>query len=287
MCYNLMVVDPDTGEIIDEIDKGNYLRTKEERERRAKYFQHRSNVKKSYSSKRFFFYLHHDGCPFEKLTPQTAARLVYLATYLKYDSNALYVRGRKMTNTSMQKALGLAHASFFDFLKEATNSGILYREQDEWKLNEQTFRKGSIRGAKYELLIKVNSTPIHALYKTTTKKFHKYLGYIFQHASCINTEWNIMCHTPLLSELDDIEPMTVGEFCDAIGQDKTHASRIIKNFHSITFSYNGEQQRFCSFVRDPETDDTLIVVNPTILYTGKNPQEVKALGEFSLDCDLQ
>ena len=63
----------------------------------------------------------------------------------------------------------------------------------------------------------------------------------------VNVQWNIVCHNPLEDHLEMIEPMTLGEFCDVIGYDRTHAQRLLDNYRKITFNWKGKQQYFCTF----------------------------------------
>ena len=89
-----------------------------------------------------------------------------------------------------------------------------------------------------------------------------------------------MCHNPFEPDFDYIEPMTLGEFCDAIDYHRANAKRLVQNFRIITFSCRGEQQRFCIFVYEPEKENMRIFVNPNIMYTGKHPENVETLGAF-------
>ena len=93
----------------------------------------------------------------------------------------------------------------------------------------------------------------------------------------VNTEWNVLCSNPEEDIFMYVEPLSVGEFCDAVGYGRTNAQRLIKNFDSIKFPCNGEMQRFCSFV------DMRIFINPNVFYAGKHPEQVEALGLFFED----
>ena len=278
---NLMLIDRDTGEVVKTFEDGCTIISPEERQRRSNYWQHVNNSMKSYSSEGFIFYLYNDESKFSELSSRTAARIIYLATYLSYDDNILYSTQRKKTTKStMREALGLSVATFYEFLDEATESGILHCEDGCWKLSPFSFRKGGVGKAKYDVLVKLYTKTIRDLYKSTPKKFHQYLGYVFLLVPYVNTEWNIVCHNPFEPDLDCLEPMTVGEFCDAIGYHRSNAKALVKNFRTITFSCRGEQQRFCTFVYEPEKENMRIFVNPNIMYTGKHPENVEALGAF-------
>lgn len=92
---NLMLIDRDTGEVVKTFEDGCTIISPEERKRRSNYWQHVNNSMKSYSSEGFIFYLYNDESKFSELSPRTAARIIYLATYLSYDDNILYSTQRK------------------------------------------------------------------------------------------------------------------------------------------------------------------------------------------------
>ena len=88
---------------------------------------------------------------------------------------------------------------------------------------------------------------MRALYEATPHRLHQYLGYIFLMMPYVNVQWNIVCHNPLEDHLEVIEPMTLGEFCDAIGYERDNAQRLLDNYRKITFNWKGKQQYFCTF----------------------------------------
>lgn len=68
------------------------------------------------------------------------------------------------------------------------------------------------------------------LYIMVQPSQHKHLGYLFKMLPYVNLEYNVLCHNPLESNLDDIQLMTVSEFCGAIGYD-------ISNWHRLNKIY--------------------------------------------------
>lgn len=275
----LRVIDAETGEIVD----GVTVVTDEQRMRRRKYWQQRNNAEKPYSDfKSFVLYLHKGSNGFENLKPQTAARLVYLSTYLSYKDNILYyTRKTKMNKSRMAEVLGLKRSAFDTFLRDAVDSGLLFEDDDGWKLSPFSFRKGDVENVRYDIMFKVYVDAVRDLYRSIDKNMHQYLGYVFLMLPFVNTEWNIVCKNDVFeTDLHSVEPMSVGEFCDTIGYGRANAQRLIKNFHSIRFPCDGEMQRFCSFVWEPEKTDMRIFINPNVFYAGKHPEQVEALGLF-------
>ena len=97
----------------------------------------------------------------------------------------------------------------------------------------------------------------------------------------INIEYNMLCKNPLEENLDDVEVLTVKEFCEIIGYDYSQISRLANIYKQITFDVKGRQERFCSFVTDGlDLANGQIFVNPRILYSGTDYVKVQVLGKF-------
>ena len=132
-----------------------------------------------------------------------------------------------------------------------------------------------------ERLTKIFTQKVRALYRSTPTKQHVYLGYVFQLLYCVNIQYNIICSNPLETTLDDIDPLTVKEFCALIGYDEGQSSRIEKTYSKIMFPCGDHKECFCAFVHlGCNTGDTRIVINPRIFYAGTRHEEVQALGLF-------
>lgn len=215
--------------------------------------------------------------PIFEASPRTAARVLYLSSFLKKDKNVLYVTQRtKMKFKHLSHVLGIGQATTYEFVAEAERGGLLVETDDGFTLPCFSYKKNECGAQPLTL----NQEGVRALYKSTPTRLIQYVGYVLQACRYINSEWSIMCHNPLESELEYIEPMTLGEFCDAIGYHRSNAKPLVKNFRAIAFPYDGKQQNFCIFVAGQKKSDMRIFVNPNIMYTGKHPENVEALGAF-------
>ena len=97
-----------------------------------------------------------------------------------------------------------------------------------------------------ERLTKIFTQKVRALYRSTPTKQHVYLGYVFQLLYCVNIQYNIICSNPLETTLDDIDPLTVKEFCALIGYDEGQSSRIEKTYSKIMFPCGDHKECFCA-----------------------------------------
>lgn len=93
-------------------------------------------------------------------------------------------------------------------------------------------------------------------------------------------EYNILCRRPFAKDIEDIQPLTLKEFCEAVGlsYNRTTVSRLKKAYSGIQFVVNGFPELFCAFVTDGQNHDgDKIIINPRILYSGRNPEQVRNL----------
>lgn len=122
---------------------------------------------------------------------------------------------------------------------------------------------------------------IRKVYRNVGKNQHRYLGYVFQVIPYINTEYNVLCFNPRETNFDLVEPMTVDDFCDAIGFDKAHRCVLLKIYRQVTFRVGDHEEYFLRIVGDGvDTGKSTMFINPNILYSGSHLKEVKILGKF-------
>ena len=97
----------------------------------------------------------------------------------------------------------------------------------------------------------------------------------------VNTEYNILCYNPTEKDLNYVLPLSVNDFCAAIGYNVENRARLLQTYAEITFLVNGHLEQLCSFVTNgADIGTSKIFINPHILYFGKCPKQVELLGKF-------
>ena len=92
----------------------------------------------------FFLYMFQST---PKMRPKTAARLMYLATYLSYDGMLRTTQRTKMTKKRMAELLGLKRKTFDRFFAEVTDAGMLIKTDDGYTMNRNYFVQGKVERA--------------------------------------------------------------------------------------------------------------------------------------------
>ena len=273
---------PKTGEVIDNA----IVTTPDDLKRKKEFFKRKERKLLSRSANEnecFIQYLFNEFKGMTDLSPRTAIRLMYLSTYLSYDENYLKTGRNIISHAKMQELMALKSETFRLFLKEVTEKGYLTKDDKGYSLCKEHFNKGKTRLGKpcsEKRFVRVYINALRKLYLSTSQNRHSYLGYIFQIIPYVNMQWNIVCYNPLETDRDKIKPMTLGEFCDAIGYSRAHANRLIKTLREIKFHWRDKEQLFCSYIYEANKCDMKFFVNPNIFYAGDNFNEVEVLGMF-------
>lgn len=223
--------------------------------------------------------------------PSSLTRLVFLSTFLNYDGVLRHDNGKPMNLKSMNKTLGLSKKEFYTFINEMKTLKIIYGDDENgWKISPNVFYKGELPKVKVKedsdigwYYMRLYCDGIRAIYKQATTRSHKTLSYIFQILPYVNRKYNIVCWNPLETDLYKIERMTLGEYCDLIGYDRSQARRLMKTLFDPSFKIDDEIEtsiiRFvCNKYKEYEAYE--IFINPCIYYAGDDWERVEVLGGF-------
>ena len=217
------------------------------------------------------------------LPPATAVRLIYLSSYLRYDTDCLYITQRiPMKVSDLQKVMGLSNATIRRFLERVCPSYLSVDHDENLHINTTIFRRGTLpKKDRLGAFQKVYIEAIRCLYRATPISNHKQLGYIFLMLPYINIQHNVLCKNPYETDILHVEPLTVREFCVLIGHSYSTVARLREAYSRICFSVNGQQELFCAFVSaENRLDNARIFVNPHVFYSGSDPEQVEVLGYF-------
>lgn len=229
-----------------------------------------------------FFFADADHC-YSDISPQTMARLIYVSTFLPYGEREL--RSRKntpMTKGDVKRVTKLSEATFFRFWNEVIGK-YLFEDNKSHIYVSDKFKRGKLpKTDSHVEYQKVYIQAVRSLYENCPTSKHKHLGRVFQMLPYINAEYNILCFMPQETNIENIVPMTINEFCIAIGVSPEKRTRLVREYAEITLPVQGRKERFCSFVFDGlHMEDAKIFVNPRIIYRGSDWNKVAVLGAFT------
>ena len=272
-----------TGTVLDTVNVtlpvGSKIYTPEQQEayRRYKAIKEHSNA-----LGRFFFA--HQRETFTHISPESATRLIYLNTFAGFNSNQLMRTTRTpLKYTDLPKVLGLSVSTVSRFLKEVSPDYIEIDEEGRIFTNRDIFIRGRLT-SNGEPFQKIYINNVRRLYQGVPRRRDRQLGYIFKLLPYINVEYNLLCTNPMETILEEVDLISVADFCDMVGYDVRHVNKLLKIYSNLLFEVDGRMERFCAIAYDGVTkEEARILVNPHILYSGKDYSRVEILGAFCVD----
>ena len=287
--------DNDTGELkanrTYEGPEGSVLVTPKEQERRRRLGEQLENQRARSEGRRlsrqqgghYLFMVSEDR--YEELKQSTMVRLVYLATFVRYNNSTLYIRERTpMKKADLVEVLQVSRKTADTFWKEVYDRYLFEGADGNLHISAEFFTKGEKPKEWYSKEYQtVFVESVRELYRRTPTSKHGKLGAVFQMLPYLNKEYNVLCWNPDEQDIGKIECMTLDDFCLQIGYATNQRVRLTKEYKEITFAVDGEQEPFCSFVTSSlsEFDDVKIYVNPRVIYKGSCMDRVRILGLFS------
>lgn len=173
----LIAVDSESGEVLE----GARIYTKEQVESHQQHQELKKKVEQFRTvtkDEQFVWSLFNNYKNLQDIKPQTAIRLVYLATYLSYDDNFLKNNGNTITRQKMQSLMALKDTTFREFLKEVTAKKYLLKEHKSYRLNDNFFAKGELKlssDLSENRAVRLYINAIRKLYLGTPQSKHVYL----------------------------------------------------------------------------------------------------------------
>ncbi len=215
------------------------------------------------------------------LSPETAARLIYLCTYLGFDNYFWRNKSKKLKKADLKSLLKVSDGTVFKFWKEVNPLYLTEDEEGYLRLNSPDIVRGLIRNnnISYQRFF---SKFVRKIYEETSSTKHKHLGYIFQILPFVSLEYNILCWNPEEENLEEINALSIKDFCELINFDASNPKRLMDRYNQITFNHNGHREYFLSYVfNSSERGAGKMFVNPKIFYAGKDYKRVEILGAFT------
>lgn len=227
---------------------------------------------------------------FPQLKASNVMRLIYLSTYLSKNNYLISSNNKPMSRQDICMTLNMSKRGFESFMKETCENDIMFRQGSKWYINSDIFcvRMPSQKQLELDLkkglyFIRLYCDGIQKLYKSATTRSHKTLSYIFQMIPYINRKYNILCWNPLETDINKVQAIRLGEYCDLIGYNPTNVTRLFNILFEPTFVLpDGSTKCAVRYVADKSTQKKTykIFINPRVYYAGDDWEQVEVLGGF-------
>jgi hypothetical protein len=296
-----MVWAEDTGELLkeNELSKGQFI-TDEEAERRRKQFNKKRekdkqekdsmkvrikdleeeygakpenvNDKRSISPRWVWAFFQRQEELFPDLKPQDISRLIYLSTYLKYNTNILVHndknKNRPILKNELNDYMNLHRSVYNTWIKKMLECGYLeFDDEDKVIMNSNFFAKGKLSGLDDKPAVRIFIKMIQELYLNLKPTDHHKMGIILQMIPYMNPNFNCMCKNPRTQDITKVQAMRLGEFVKELGYSERQSRRIGKEL--LKTKYGKDEKRMVALIAidDLRPENMVILVNPRLFFS--------------------
>ena len=298
-------LDDETGELTF-IPKGSTIMTPEDRERRKQHALQEEERKNTVVTKDrlcgdFVWSLYKVGEEYHPDVPDSLlTKIIYLLTYLDYDSNMLVVREgankkyRPMNKADVRNLIQLHRSKFDAFWEGVLETGIIVEDSEGKLIVNSSFRKGTLskKDKKGQAAIKLFTHAVRYLYENTDVRSHKYLAYVYRLIPYINLKYNILCRNPFEADGEQVEKITIKDICRILGIDESNQTRLKNALFSLRFiDRNGDERSVITVMtnyKNAERRD-FVLINPQFYsgYISKSDlmEEIKLFANNQIECE--
>lgn len=240
----IVTFDTETGEIGDK-EIYSYTTVKQH-EVQLDYIANKSRNSKFEQYGTFVWFVYN---PLDKIFPELnnaeIARLIFLATYVDYETNYLCSSKENYLNTEkISKLLHICYKKTQLFLSKLIKLEILEKDKRKYKMNPKIFYKGQIKnncGADKET-IRIYIKFIRTLFNTCTPRQHIKLAYFYKLILYINRKYNVVCSNIFKTDAKEIDILTLKEICDILDYNNGNIYRLLADLSKIIY---GDEKVFC------------------------------------------
>lgn len=215
---------------------------------------------------------------FPTLTKQDTARLMYIATFISWETNRLQAdNGKKyFTKKDIEGLVGMSPKRFNQLFRRLEKEGILHRkETGEIFVNPKVFYRGEIRNHEYEITdlqyTRLFKQTVRDLYVQFDGRSLGQLANIYAVLPFLNFDTNIICYNPGETIEDFIKPVAIKELAEILDYDCQTKLKAALNKIKV------DNKPVFGFFENPHDRRQLrIVVNPKVVFAG-NGESLKAI----------
>ena len=282
MSHKVIRIDELSGEIISEFSIGEdetlTATNKDKKRQQKKYLENQTKMENFSKENGGFiklFFVHNDALYGSAIPNKHLAKVIYLATYIEYDTNRLVVNKNHieaMTKTDMKRRLSLGDTAFKEFYKYIIDEGIIEEKDKEYYFKSDFCIKGEF--SKYyvpENYTRLYIDTTRMLYEGTEGKNRdkELLSYIYKILPYVHHSTNALTYEPNAKDLKTyMKPENLAKLLDI---DKS--SKLMNRLSGFKIRYKGREYLIMARVKiyaGSEVVKDCYIVNPAVYYRGNN-----------------
>ena len=262
------LIDTDTGEIIENVVSFTTAKQDDYLKEGNRIKKERANYVSKYGNFYFMTYPDERNTYSEDVKHIDSARLIYLASFMDYDTILKHDNGMILRKEDLMNLLGLSKNIFYEFYNRVVALGVLI-ENDDYSIsvNEGKFIKGKIDTKNEYTRLFIHA--VRTLYENCTAKQHKHLGKIYDLIPYVNYKHNILCSNPHERSYELIINLTLADINNVFGFTKMRIKEVIGILSEFKInSPKGEMNVFSYVSVDGDIENSKIMVNPLLMFSG-------------------
>lgn len=209
---------------------------------------------------------------FPTLTKQDIARLMYLATFIAYESNRLQsANGKKhYTKKDLEKLVGMSSKRFNEFFGRLVNEKIIEEtETGEIFMNPTVFYRGELKNHEYDISdlehTRLFKKTVQDLYAEFKGRRLGQLAVIYSVIPFLNLHYNVVCYNTTETSEELVKPMGLEHLTKMLGY--SNPSVLKRTLNNI--KVDGKPV-FGFFENPHDRRSYRIAVNPRVVFAGSN-----------------
>lgn len=266
-----------------ELKEGDTIKhTEPNSKKKEEYLKNLTGIGKMTDDLGGFYMLYYSEKLFDgKVSEKHISRLIFLATYIEYDTNRLVysVNGKTnipFTEEDVKYELGLKKNAYIDFKKELKENNIIQFTKDGIFLSKEYFNKGEEK-QKNNYFGRMYIKTIRQVYVQISPKQHKTLSHLFRLMPYVNYEYNVITSqpnspTPLRYRLNKIQ------VAELLNMDIKTYERVEKELLKLKINFRGESYFLIGSVTvRTQGKRQFYAVNPLLYSSGNNYEQLNSV----------
>lgn len=213
---------------------------------------------------------------FETLTPQDIARLMFIGTYVGWETGRLQSDNGKKAykKKDVRELVGMSPQKFNELFKRYIAEGVITEVEDgQLFVNPTVIYRGSIKklGAAVSDLqhTRVFRKTVRELYVQFNGRKLGQLALVYSVIPYLNFDSNIVCHNPEETATDLVKPINLTELSELLSPKDDDKKRSPSKLKTALNAVKVDGVPMFTYVEDPHNRrEKRIIVNPRIIFAG-------------------
>ena len=265
-----------SSDLIGEYDSVKYVKPPKEDSKQPRIYKKNQEKLGKLSTELGGFYMlyYHDSLFDNRIDVKHICRIIFLATFLEYDTNRLVKRdgriNKPLTEKDIKKELRLDKKTYKSFKDEMLNNDIMVIEQDGIYLSPSYFKKGNaIQDGRNFSRVYVNT--VRELYYQISGRQHKTLSHLFRLLPYCDYEYNTISTKPNTEEALDTT-LTKEDIAELLNLDLKTYEKVERSLMDLKITIQGDMYYVIGSVTFGRGRDKrrFYVINPLIYNSGSS-----------------